>query len=245
MTHIPDNLHLGGGQGAGGPWFLPGQALNAGIGPLARVFVYDITPLTVQTANIAALQAQTLTVPLTLTAGTGVTLGADGAGTPIYIFDVPRAVSLTSAGNLSAGNFTVVGYDAYGQRQTQTRAGPNANTVNTLKAFKSVISVTPAASSATTVSVGSSDIFGLPFAVPDVGLVQSVKWAQTLAADAGTFVAAVTTDPNTATLGDVRGTYLPSSASNGTRRLVMSFLLTDTQVGPAATLRGALGVLPV
>lgn len=244
MTHLPDNFFLGGGRGAGGDFFLPGNSDNAGVGPLGRVFVYNILPLTLGTANLAALQGQTINVPLTLVAGTGLTLSTDGAGTAIYVFDVPRAVSLTSAGNLSASTFTIVGYDVYGQRMTQTRVGPNANTVNTLKAFKSILSVTSDTTNATTVSAGTSDVYGLPFAIPDVGYVQAVKWAQTLAADAGTFVAAVTTDPNTAAIGDVRGTYVPSSASNGTRRLVMTLVLTDTQVGPAATLRGAVGVLP-
>lgn len=246
MTHIPDDLYLGGGRNAGGPFNLPGVSLNDGVGPLGRVFVYDILPLTLQTANVAVLQAPTVAVPLTLAAGTGATLGTapDGSGRPVIVFDVPRAVSLTSGANLSGSNYTIAGFDVYGQPLTQTRAGPNGNTVNTLKAFKSVVSVTPGATSVSTVSVGSSDVFGMPFAISDVAYVQSVKWAATLAPDAGTFVAAIATDPNTATLGDVRGTYVPSSASNGVRRLVMSLALKDTQVGPSATLRGAIGVQP-
>lgn len=252
MTHVPDDLYMGSGQGQGGSFFLPGaSALNAGVGPLGRIFIYDIVPVVLGAALVAALQAQTLNVALTLTAGAGVTTVVNGKGETVLRLDVPRNVSLTSAGNLSAGNFTIRGYDVYGNALTQTRAGPNANTVNTLKAFKDILSVTPDTSSATTVSVGIGDSFGLPFLVTDVGYIQSVKWAQTLAPDAGTFTAGVTTDPNTAALGDTRGTYLPSSASNGTRRLVMSIALPETHVGKAAKLytsggiNGALGVIPV
>ena len=46
---------------------------------------------------------------------------------------------------------------------------------------------------------------------------QSTKWNNTLAQDAGTFVAADATSPATSATGDPRGTYLPSSASDGTR----------------------------
>ena len=44
------------------------------------------------------------------------------------------------------------------------------------------------------------------------------------------------------TTGDVRGTYVPSSATNGTSRIVMSIACNAIQVGPNATRTGALGV---
>jgi hypothetical protein len=75
----------------------------------------------------------------------------------------------------------------------------------------------------------------------NVAYVSSVRWDSTLAADAGTFVAAVTTAATT-TSGDVRGTYVPSSATNGTKRLVMGVLLPAIAVGPNSTRTGALGV---
>ena len=50
---------------------------------------------------------------------------------------------------------------------------------------------------------------------------------------------AVTTNPATATTGDVRGTYaLQGSASNGTRRLVMLNHPTVGNIGTAAGLAG-------
>jgi len=49
----------------------------------------------------------------------------------------------------------------------------------------------------------------------------------------GTFAAAVTTSPATTTTGDVRGTYLVPSASDGTKRLTLWVFVfdNDTQVG--------------
>jgi hypothetical protein len=82
----------------------------------------------------------------------------------------------------------------------------------------------------------------LPFALLDVGYVAHLSWASTLARDTGTATAADTTSPATSSTGDVRGTYAPSSASNGSRRLVMGIHLTGAQCGPSATRASAFGV---
>lgn len=216
-----------------------------GVGPLGRVAFRNIVPLTLQTANIAALQASTSGTALTLAAGTGVTTGVapDGSGSMVYQFDVARAVSLTSTSNLSAINYLITGFDEYGVKLTQLKAGPNNNTVNTLKAFKSVLSVVPQGTSASTVSVGSSDVFGLQFRMIDATYIVQAKWDSTLAANAGTFVAADTTSPATNATGDVRGTFAQAGgASNGSRRLIITMHVDATQCGPNATMANAIGV---
>lgn len=217
--------------------------IQNGVGPLGRVVFRDIVPLTLQVANVAVLQAPAANTALTLAAGTGVTASTDPSGNRIILFDVARAVSLTSTSDLSGINFLVTGYDEYGQRMSQLKAGPNNNTVNTLKAFKSVLSVVPSAANAGTVSVGTSDIFGLNYCITDAVEIVSAKWAATLAQNAGTFVAADTTSPATNLTGDVRGTFLPaSSASNGSRRLMICMHMLSTQAGSDATRAAALGV---
>jgi hypothetical protein len=50
------------------------------------------------------------------------------------------------------------------------------------------------------------------------------------------------TTPATTTTGDVRGTYVPSSATNGIKRLVMVIALPGIVAGANATRTGALGV---
>jgi hypothetical protein len=204
-----------------------------------------VVPLALGTANVAALQTTAGAGALVLTAGAGVTqVNKPGVGNVLQ-FDVPRAVSLTSAANVSAVNFTVSGFDIYGQPMTQLIAGPNANTVTTLKAFWQVLSVTSSAAVASNTSVGTSDVLGVPCIVSDIGYMDRVGWANTLAADAGTFVIADATSPATTATGDVRGTYKPSSATNGVKRLVLGILLPSTAIGPTATRAGALGVTQV
>jgi hypothetical protein len=235
---ISDDLRLGPAY-AGGPIDSSNPApMERGVGPMGRVFIFDIVPATLATANLAALQTAT---SLALTAGAGVTFFNDGLGSVRYVLDTPRSVTLTSAGNASNATFTIRGFDVYGQPMTQTLTGPNAATVQTTKAFASVASVTASTTPGATTSVGTGDRFGLPVRVTDIGYISSVKWAGVLAQDAGTATVADGAVA-TATTGDVRGTYLPSSASNGTRRLVMSIAVPAIACGPNATRLGAFGV---
>lgn len=247
---VSDDLFLGaaivGGPGMAGndPATGGGPTVQSqGVGPMGRIYTYDIVPVTLGAALLAALQTLGGAGNFVLTAGAGVTTRVVNGETR-FVLDVPRSVSFTSAGNISAVTMTVTGYDVYGRRMTQTLAGPNANTVNTLKAFKEVVSVAANGAVGTNTSIGIGDTFGLPVRVTDAGYIVSVKWAGALAQDAGTFVAAVTTDPNTAALGDVRGTYLPSSASNGARRLLVHVAVPAIGSGPNATRAGAVGVTP-
>lgn len=218
---------------------------NIGAGPAARIFYLNNVPLTKQAANAAALQALTATVPMVLAAGTGATLGTapDGSGNAVIVFDMPRCASITATTNLSAINFTIVGYDQYANKMSQKLVGPNNTTVNTLKAFSSILSVTPDTTSANQASIGTADIFGLPYCIQDAGYIQAVKWANVLAQDAGTFTIADSTNPATNLTGDVRGTYAPSSASNGARRLVIAMHLPGTQIGTKVTSAYGVGLL--
>lgn len=252
MPQFGDDLYLGvafaGGAGPGAAEAANAAAnpspMSVGVGPLGRVYVYDVVPVTLGTALLAALQTLGAAGNFVLTAGAGVTTRVVN-GVTRFVLDCARAVTFTSGGNISGVNMTVNGFDIYGQAMTQVLAGPNANTVSTLKAFKEIVSVAANAAVATNTSIGFNDVLGLPVRVPDIGYLLSVKWAQTLAADAGTPVAAVATSPSTSALGDVRGTYLPSSASNGVRRLVAAIYLPALASGPNATRVGAYGVTQV
>ena len=81
----------------------------------------------------------------------------------------------------------------------------------------------------------------LPVRVTDRGYSVDVGWDNTLAADTGTLTVAATATATTTT-GDVRGTFTPSTATDGIKRLVMGILLPAIAVGPNATRIGALGV---
>jgi hypothetical protein len=235
---ISDDIYLGPAFAGGTPDPTNPSPMERGVGPLARVYVLDVVPATLANANIAALQALTAFV---LAAGAGVTAASDGLGTVRFRLDTPRSVTLTSAGNASNANFTIRGFDAYGQPMSQTLVGPNVATVQTTKAFASVVSVTANVAPGATTSVGTGDRFALPVRVTDAGYVATAKWAGVLAQDAGTLTLADGAAATAAT-GDVRGTYAPTSASNGARRLVMCIAVPAIACGPNATRLGAFGV---
>jgi hypothetical protein len=210
---------------------------------MGRVFAFDVVPLTLQAAGLAASQNPGSGGSFVLTAGTGVTSRIRADGTTEYVLDTPRSVTITAAGANTA-TYKVTGFDVFGQPMTQNLAAPSTSTVATVKAFKTITSVTNLNATAGTngLTVGFNDKLGIPVRITDAGYVMSVKWAAALADDAGTFVAADTTSPATAATTDVRGQYTPSSAANGARRLVMSIVVPAIGSGPQATRIGAYGV---
>lgn len=142
---------------------------------------------------------------------TYVTFGANRWYNPASLMS--RTIVIDSVGNDSGATFTVRGYDIYGYPMTETITGANATTATGIKAFKYVASVTPAGTlSGSNASVGISLVTGLPLYSPNRELVAVYQNASGTPVAAGTYVAGVTTDPATATTGDVRGRYTPTAA---------------------------------
>ena len=213
--------------------------MDLGIGPLGRVYIWDVIPQAAVTNNIAASQTAAGAGAVTLTAGTSAKSVVRNDGTTAIQLDLPRAIKVNCS--TTARAFTINGYDYYGQAMSEVITVATAATAVTgKKAFYQVTSAT-IAGSATAVVIGTSDVLGLPVRVFNVAYVTSVKSNSTLAQDAGTFVAADMATATTTT-GDVRGTYTPATASDGTVRTVMTIALPGIAVGPNATRVGALGV---
>lgn len=246
MPQFSDDIYLGTAFANMDPVGTNPSQMSVGVGPMGRVYVFDVVPVTLQTAGLATSQNPGSGASFTLTAGTGVTTVVDATATTRYVLDTPRCVTITAAGANSA-TYLISGYDVYGLPMSATVSAPSTSTVATTKAFKSIISVTNNNATAGTngLTVGFNDKLGLPVRVTDAGYVVKVAWAAALAQDAGTFVAADTTDPATTSTTDVRGCYTPSSAANGTRRLVMTIAVPAIGSGPSATRAGALGVTQV
>jgi hypothetical protein len=213
--------------------------MDLGIGPLGRIYVWDIVPQAAVTNNIAASQTAAAAGAVTLTAGTSVRSIPTAGGATVLQLDCPRAVKVNCS--TTARAFTVSGYDYYGQAMSETITVAVAGTAVTGKKAFFQISGATIAGSATAVLIGTSDKLGIPVRVFNVSYVASVKSNDTLAQDAGTFVAADTATATTTT-GDVRGTYAPATASDGIVRTTMGILLPAIAVGPNATRVGALGV---
>jgi hypothetical protein len=245
MPQFSDDLFLGTaqtymGDNANNPLGDP-SPMDLGVGPLGRIYVWDVVPLTKQTNNIATASAYTSTI--TLTAGTGTTSVVLNNGSTVVQLDCPRAVAVTiGAGTITNRNVTITGYDFYGQQMSEVIATGTTQSVTVAgtKAFFQILSATVSGAVGATIALGTQDIFGSPVKVSTVDYVASIGWAGGVN-DAGTFTAADSTTATTTT-DDVRGTYVPSSAANGTRRLVVGILLPAIAVGPNATRAGALGV---
>ena len=214
--------------------------MDLGVGPLGRVYVWDCVPQTLQTANIAASQTASAAGAVTLTAGTSAKSVVRPDGVSVIQLNTPRALQINTS--TTARTITISGYDYYGQPMTEAITVATAGTAKSgKKAFYQIASAT-INGTATAVTIGTTDIFGLPVRCFDAGYVVKVGWNNTLAQDAGTFAVADMTNPATSTTGDVRGTYQPSTASDGIKRLVMTIALPGIAVGPNATRTGALGV---
>jgi len=304
--------------------------MDLGVGPLGRIFVWDVVPQALVANNIAASQTPAAAGSLTLTAGTSVKAVTTAGGVSTLQVDCPRAVSVTTStaaastlssvviANTTGGitftsqaglvtgqrltisgtlggtgtitgytnpttyiltavtatsatltttagaavvttagtptgltytlgvapaTITVSGYDYYGQAMSEaiTSSAAVSTAVNGKKAFYQISGITTSGATGTALTVGTTDILGIPVRVANVAYVGSVRTNSTLAQDTGTFVAADTATATTTT-GDVRGTYVPGTASNGIVRTVMGVLLPGIAVGPNSTRVGALGV---
>lgn len=237
MTHFTDLVRTG---AAGSMYDTTGRTIPGytytemggfANGPCQRVLIG--APIALSATAVCAAQA---------VAGAGnATINGASASGGVATFDVARAVSIVSA---NAGDttqtVTVTGTDIYGQSLRETISLNGTTTVNGKKAFLTVTQVTVSAATAGNLSVGSTDIFGLPFYATNRDHYL-IYWNNVLLTSTGTFTAGVTSTA-TATTGDVRGTYLVPDASNGTKRLTVFYFpisgSTTTNIDTVTNLYG-------
>jgi len=205
MTHFSDGVRAGRNFANNGTANQPGVYMSP-------IFVYDVVPVALSATAVAAAQAVAAAGNLTIN-------GASASG-GVATLDVPRCVSIVSS---SAGDTTqtatVTGTDAYGITTTETITFNGTTTVNGQKSFKTVTRVAISAALAGNASVGSTDVFGLPFRADSRNYCLTA-WNGAFVTT-GTFVAAVTTSPATTTTGDVRGTFAPADAADASKRLTV------------------------
>jgi hypothetical protein len=153
-------------------------------------------------------------------------IGAGGALALLQTtLDVPRNLTFTSSGNDTGITFTATGKDEYGNTLIETVTGANAAAAAGKKAFKSVTTITASGASAGTVSVGFGNVLGLPiFLRNSTYIVREIE--NNAVATSGTVVAGDTATA-TATTGDVRGTYAPNGAPDGTKALQLLVICPD------------------
>lgn len=217
--------------------------MENGVGPLGRIYVFDCVPLTSNTANICASQtpaaAGSLSLLTTSTLGGKYITRADGVA--VVQLDCPRAVSVTLAASGTATTITVTGYDQYGQRMSEAVTSVANATTNMKKAFYQISGVTTSAATSQAITIGTTQLLGVPVRITNGVYICHVGWDSGFAIDSGSLVVADTATATTTT-GDVRGTFSPSSAPNGIRRLILGIMLPAIAAGPNATRIGAFGV---
>ena len=187
----------------------------------------DTRTWTIDLGSPNAAAATGVTTAQLLGAAGNLTLDGTAVVGGVAVLDVPRNFTLTVATTNQSGiTFTVTGTDEYGVVIKESLAGPNNNTVSGKKAFKTITQVAASAAIATNgVSVGFGNVLGLPVFLPSTALILA-ELEDGAAASAGTKVAGVTSKA-TLTTGDVRGTYAPNSAADGSKGFKLVVALAD------------------
>lgn len=170
---------------------------------------------------------------------TGIATGLTGAG-PWTSFTLSgpsdsfaHQLSLTSAANLSAINITIVGTDADGQAVTETRAGPNANTVETSAYFKTVTSISAASTlGANTLDVGWVDEFVSQTLPTEIYLHQGPPFCQITLTGTANFDVEDT-------MSDIRASYSPPPSQGD-----FTWLNDANFTAKSASLSAQLAVIP-
>lgn len=169
------------------------------------------TPSTADADGVAASQS--------VSSGVATLINGALASGGVATFATPRNVV---AAWTTTAVCTVTGTDEYGNTIVESSA--SGTSMTGVKAFKTVTGVTFSAN-VTGATVGEGTTLGLPVALPTAAhVLKEIMDGAT--ATAGTLAAAVQTVA-TATTGDVRGTYVPNSAPNGSRAYSLIVALDD------------------
>ncbi len=235
MSQFSDGVRVGNAGGLGDAR-LPLNRSFSGGGvqgvPISPISVYSVVPVT---GTLAALQTVT-SANFTLSSAGGITTTSIG-GTTYY--DIGCARTLVFTGGVSpqtAALMVITGKDDYLQTLTQAMTGPTGTgTAETLKTFRYVASVFASGNTTSTVSIAVGDKFGLPHCTTSFSF-NTFSWDGTLVTLSTGFSGAVTTSPSTSALGDVRGVYTVSSASDGIKRFTAWQFINDP-----STMNGAYG----
>ena len=171
-------------------------------------------PVALNTTGVLATTADLVTTVVALT-------------TPV-VLDVPRGLQIVSSTTDTTQTITIRGFDEYGSAMTETLSLNGTTPVLGKKAWKTVVSYQASLALAGNLSIGTTNVLGLPFLVEAAGylLVEVLDGAKN--ANAGTLLAGISGAVATATTGDVRGTYLPSTTlPNGAHAFELGIISPD------------------
>jgi hypothetical protein len=180
-----------------------------------------LTPVKISLGAPIASDSDGAVASQACTAAGGLATGINGAlaSDDVATFDVPRNVVAAWTGTAI---LTVTGTDAFGNVLVESSGSGTSLTGK--KAFKTITGVSTSAD-ITGLTVGNSKVLGLPVFLGDA-LDVLREFEDEAAPTAGTVVAGITAAA-TATTGDVRGTYAPNSAPNGSKVFELTALVPD------------------
>ena len=137
-------------------------------------------PSTVTVGPLAAASANALALSQTPTAGP-VTLNGALASSGVVTMDTPRRVLITTTGNESANTFTITGTNWSGIAISETLAGANIGTSQSVLDYATVTSIKIANNAAAALTIGTSSVASSPWirmddwAFPQVAVQCSVS----------------------------------------------------------------------
>jgi hypothetical protein len=156
-------------------------------------FTKQISLVLVASSTSGIAQAQNGTPNTALTLNGGLVSGG------IAVFDVPRRVGVTSAGNDSAITFKIAGTDYWGNPQTETLTGAGTSVAQTVRDFSTVTAITPSSTTSSTVQAGTTGVGSSPPWVVD-------QWVNPASIGVGTTVGSL---PVTYTIENSYNDYSP------------------------------------
>jgi hypothetical protein len=177
-----------------------GQALNGRFSFGTGVVAASATAILSGQSIAAAVDTTTL---LLTNNGTEAQMGRYG-----------RMLQVVASG-AATSTVDVYGRDYLGQKIRETFTLNGATPVLGKKAFRYVDRVVAGITAGTTINLGTGTGLGVPYTTMKI----TDEFVDNVSGTVGTLTAAVFTDPQTATTGDPRGTYIPNTAPNGSRNI--------------------------
>ena len=115
-------------------------------------------PITVTVGPLAAASANAICLSQTPAGAGALTLNGALVTGGVAILDTARRVLITCAANETGDTFTITGTGVTGQTQSETIAGPNATTAQSVLDYKTVTSITISAAAAGAITIGTSGV---------------------------------------------------------------------------------------
>lgn len=203
---------------AGSEFFLQLDEVGAGealVHPSGAVISRPMSLALVSLGAPAAAAANNIQTSAALTSAAGATAPTGGAlvAGGVATLDAPTGRNVVAAWTGTA-ILTVRGFDIYGKPMMEQSASGAAFTGK--KAFAKVTSIQVSAD-VTALTVGTGNVLGLPLYVPNAALILK-ECVDNAAATAGTVVVGLSNaTKSTATGNDIRGTYTPNAAPDGSK----------------------------